>query len=116
MALPGVVVNDSLAELLSIVGTIHEASIEPQRWQDALARMMSLFQSSKGGLIDVNTRTGNINGMTAIGHDPDAQREYAEHYFKIDPGASIVYEGCGESSLYVCYERFSTRERARNDD
>ena len=115
MALPGVVVNDNLAELLSIVGTIHEASIEPQRWQDALARMMSLFQSSKGGLIDVNTRTGNINGMTAIGHDPDAQREYAEHYFKIDPGASIVYEGCGESSLYVCYERFSTRERARNE-
>ena len=113
--LTGLAVDARLTELLSIVGTIHEASIEPQRWHDALAGMMSLFQSSKGGLIDVNTRTRNITGMTALGHDPDAQREYAGHYYKIDPGASIVYEDGSSSSLYVCYERFSARERARNE-
>jgi DNA-binding CsgD family transcriptional regulator len=103
----------TLEELSRTLASIHEAAASPERWTNTLAALTRLCESSKAALLDVDA-AGRFQGFSQIGHDPAAQKEYAEHYHAVDPTLQIALSGRPHEAL-VTYEHFPAAVRARSE-
>ena len=96
------------------VSALHEAAAAPEHWPHALEAVMQLLGTPLGALMDVRADGSVLEEMHVLGHDPSVQKEYAEHYFAIDPS-----QGAGLAAppldIYVCFEHFDPRVRDRNE-
>lgn len=105
--------SPTLEELSRTLALIHEAAASPERWTDALAALTRLCETSKASILDVDAE-GRLVGIAQVGHDPAAQKEYAEHYFAVDPTAALANSQPPGKAIAI-YERFPAAERARSE-
>src|SRR5688500_7228162 len=96
--------DPTLEEFSRALALIHEAAASPEHWSDALVALTRLCASSKGALLDVDA-SGRFLGFNQVGHDPAAQKEYAEHYHAVDPTLQVAISGPPHEGL-VTYEHF----------
>jgi DNA-binding CsgD family transcriptional regulator/PAS domain-containing protein len=104
----------TLAELSQVIALIHEAGMAPERWPDALAAIMGLFEGSRIALMDIEAGSGRLLHLDHVGHDPSHAKMYAEHYFAIDPTRELVLVAPALRAL-TTYEEFPHRVRARHE-
>lgn len=103
----------TLEELSHTLALIHEAAASPERWTDALAALTRLCETSKASVLDVDAR-GRLVGISQVGHDSFAQKEYAEYYYAVDPTAALANTQPPGKAITV-YERFPAAVRARSE-
>jgi DNA-binding CsgD family transcriptional regulator len=103
----------TLEEFSRTLAFIHEAAASPEHWTPALAALTRICECSKGALLDLDA-AGRLLGFTQIGHDPAAQKEYAEHYHAVDPKLQVAVSGRPHEGL-VIYEHFPAAVRARGE-
>jgi len=70
---------------LRIIGEIYEAAGDPSRWASVLMSISDALGGAGASLIlhDLQAITGGIAASVRV--DPQALREYSEHYVKFDP-------------------------------
>lgn len=105
--------DPTLEEFSHALALIHEAAASPEQWTQALVALTHLCASSKAAVLDVDA-SGRFLGFTQVGHDPAAQKEYAEHYHAIDPTLHVAVSGAPHEGL-VTYEHFPAAVRARHE-
>lgn len=93
---------------------LHEAAAAPDRWPDALRAVMAALEVEKGALIDMQVDPLALDGLIGIGHDPAAQKAYAEHYFRVDPTREVGM-AMPPLDVFACYDVFDERERSRHE-
>lgn len=103
----------TLEELSDALALIHEAAASPERWTDALSALTRLCQTSKASVLDVDA-AGHLTGISQVGHDPVAQKEYTEYYYTLDPTAALANSQPPGKAITV-YERFPAAVRARSE-
>lgn len=94
------------------VAQIHEAGTAPQQWTEALAAIASLIGGARASLLEIEP-TGSLCGVIQVGHDPDTAREYANHYYAIDPTAELVVRLPSMKAI-AAYEIFLEAHRKRD--
>lgn len=105
---------DSTA-LSATIAAIHQASISPELWHEALRSIMQLVRASKGSILEVDATSGEFLALpAAIGHDAVVQKAYADHYYKVDPTIECCYGPRDEGMLQV-YEAFPLSIRNRHE-
>jgi DNA-binding CsgD family transcriptional regulator/PAS domain-containing protein len=104
----------SLAQFSHAVARIHEAGAAPERWTDALAAVMDLLEGSRISLMDIEAGSERLLGIAHLGHDPANARQYAEHYFAIDPTLAACLSAPPLKAATV-YEQFPKAQRDRHE-
>lgn len=94
------------------VEAIHGAAAAPQRWPEALRAVMGLLEVERGALLELGTGNGSLDSMVTLGYDPSVQKEYAEHYFEMDPVVELPVQAF---QPYTSYEHFDARTRATSE-
>jgi DNA-binding NarL/FixJ family response regulator len=94
------------------VDAIHGAAAAPQEWPEALRAVMALFEVERGALLELGPENETLDSMVILGYDPAVQREYAEHYFSLDPVVGLPVEAL---LPYTSYEHFDARIRAKSE-
>lgn len=103
----------TLEELSHALALIHEAAASPERWTEALAGLTRLCETSKASILSVDAQR-RLVGISQIGHDELAQKEYAAYYYSVDPTAALSNSQVPGSAI-ATYERFPAAERARDE-
>lgn len=104
----------TLEQLSRVLALIHEAAAAPECWTEALSALTQLCEASKASILDIAPAQNRLIGLSEIGHDPQAQKEYAEHYFAIDPTASLSTSTAPYQSI-TAYGRFPAAYRERSE-
>jgi DNA-binding CsgD family transcriptional regulator len=94
------------------LAAIHESAVDPGDWSGALGAAVQLFQASKGALFTLEF--DRLAAVSALGHEPDAQRAYTEHYYAVDPTMAACLAQPPHAPATV-YEQFSAAVRARGE-
>lgn len=92
--------------------SIHEAAAAPQRWPDTLRAVMALFEVERGAVLELAPDSGALVSMVTAGYDPAVQKEYAEHYFSVDPEVDLPM---APLVPYTSYEQFDQRTRSSHE-
>jgi DNA-binding CsgD family transcriptional regulator/PAS domain-containing protein len=84
---------DDTAPLVTLIGDIHDAALEPTKWLDALAEAARFVGGSATAIhTKAIARSGVVQNRCEIqfqyGLDPAYQRLYVTEYAKIDPSTS----------------------------
>ena len=104
----------SLAQFSDVVASVHEAGAAPERWSETLAAIVSLVDGARGGLFDIDARSGALQGMWSVGHDPAIVKVYSEHYYAIDPTMATALSLPSNTALSV-YDFFPKAVRRRHE-
>ena len=104
----------SLEQLSKVLALIHEAGAAPERWQEALAAIVSLVQGSRGALMDIDAASGALLTLGQVGHDPANAKVYAEHYYTIDPTRAVALTTPALNAATV-YETFPKKVREAHE-
>lgn len=86
--------------MLEVVGTLYDAALRPDDWQEALTGLAALFDARAAGI-----RIEDADGLrqTWVGLEPSFDRAYQDYYWRHDPWAAPVHHapvgvvGCGEA-------------------
>lgn len=81
----------SMAEFDSAVALIHEAAIDPSRWDEALSAMATLFGTDGAHLIFHDAGHASVRSLV-WGYPEEANAEYVAYYHQVDPRARLVLE------------------------
>lgn len=74
------------ADLLSqLISPFYEAAFDPTGWQRGLQGLQAFADVRGCSLIQFDLQQGAPIISAQVGHSPDAQREYADHYHALDP-------------------------------
>ncbi|MEM7021178.1 MAG: hypothetical protein AAF637_01160 [Pseudomonadota bacterium] len=63
---------------------IHQATLEPSRWQDALASLKQLLGARSSQVVIFDRGSLGLNFAVACNIDPEAEQGYREHWHKHD--------------------------------
>lgn len=84
--------NANRSLLAGLIGTIYEASLEQERWQDVLDNTVHAFGCFGGSVFSTDFRSRRTPFAVISGHDPAALDEYARDWMHLDPGAQAALE------------------------
>jgi DNA-binding CsgD family transcriptional regulator len=80
----------SVEQVSEVIRRIHEAGAAPEKWEEALAAIVALFEGSRGSILDIEVGSDQLVGLTHIGHDPAHAKLYAEYYYRVDPTRAVA--------------------------
>jgi len=76
---------DEVRELSELIGDIHDAALDPDRWEDVLARAARFLNAMNTSLGSSDLIRRDLNLTKLWGYDPDCLRSLQERYHRINP-------------------------------
>jgi hypothetical protein len=78
-------------QVLSLVGDIYDAALDPTLWTDALPAIGEFVGGQGGGIVSKDSISKASSPHYHFGVDPDYVQIYAESHSKFDPLATLPF-------------------------
>lgn len=104
------ILNDDYADLLSVIQT---AAIDPDKWDIAIQRLVTLMNGSGAHFITLDKYDGSLIAQRTVNFDTFVAKDYAAHYHEISPRTKFLMEYEG----HVCFdEMFIDADQMKKDE
>lgn len=102
-------------KLLDLIANIHDAAIDPARWDSVMQEVAALLGGHAISLQRLDIRSNSMSIEAASGIDPDRAQLYAEHYAASDPWLNIVAPHVEQGKVAIGAEFVPITEMSRTD-